>query len=559
MNTKAKLAALMQIAAFGAMASTIMFKMEADRRSCVYEVGETALISVLAVDTNGVKLTEGKFSYRLDNFGAREILSGEADLSDGNPFVVKATRETPGFVRLRVDPKDKDVQVERAQGREARLFGVAFSPEKVRPGAPLPPDFKEFWDNAIRNLDETVPVDAKMELVEEKSKGDCNYYRVSFATYGGRRVYGWLSEPKDLSKKYPVQLNVPGAGIGASGTGMEKGRIFMTMNVHSYQQPEGKENDAARKAVYVAQEEKYAKPNGVDRYCHAGLHKSREEYFYYASILGINRAFNWLASRPECDLTDFTYGGTSQGGGFGLYMTALNKHITKSTVFVPALTDLLGSDVEERQSGWPNIIAAQKSENRDAARKWAPYFDGANFARFIEQPIVIVVGLADTICPPAGGYSAYNVCPSKDKHIWLGTGMGHGVFRDYYSLAGAWQRDKAPEKRMGSYRFLSFNVWGEYFGNPVEERDLREGLLIKSWDADFVGFQEVTDWGGEKGFWNSRLFSSITNEYEVIGRGMGPKGKSTYDPIAYKRDRFDLVDKGSNWFCEELDRSKGVV
>ena len=220
------------------------------------------------------------------------------------------------------------------------------------------------------------------------------------------------------------------------------------MNVHSYAQPEGPGGYSSpeRQRLYAAQDERFAKPCGVKRYCQAGIHKSREDYFYYASILGINRAFNWLATRPECDKRNFTYSGTSQGGGFGLMMTALNKNITKSCIFVPAITDLMGYRQEDRQSGWPRLIEAQRPENRAAAEKWAPYFCGVNFARRISCPVRFVVGFADVVCTPNGVYSAFNVCPSKDKRIYDGIGMGHGVFGNFYKELSTWEREPSGLK-----------------------------------------------------------------------------------------------------------------
>jgi cephalosporin-C deacetylase-like acetyl esterase len=223
---------------------------------------------------------------------------------------------------------------------------------------------------------------------------------------------------------------------------VEPDRINLTMNVHSYRQPEGDtpEADAERQRLYEEQDVTYGRTNGVPRYCQGGIHKGREDYFYFASLLGINRAIDWLAGRPECDLSSFGYSGTSQGGGFGLMLAALNRHFTRSCIFVPAITDLLGSKIEERQSGWPGIIENQAPENKAAAERWAPYYDGANFARLIQCPIRFVVGFCDMACPPHAVYSAYNVCASRDKGIVHGIGMGHGVFERFYHELDDWLR-----------------------------------------------------------------------------------------------------------------------
>lgn len=105
-----------------------------------------------------------------------------------------------------------------------------------------------------------------------------------------------------------------------------------------------------------------------------------------------------------------------------------------------------------------------------------------------------------------------------------------------------------------AFRFMSFNIWGDYFGNPARERDVDEAQIVRRANPDVVAFQEVTS-----GFWESRLFPSLTNEFEVVGRKMGRDGGDSFTPLLYRRSRFDLVEAGSDVFCPELDGSKGTV
>ena len=92
---------------------------------------------------------------------------------------------------------------------------------------------------------------------------------------------------------------------------------------------------------------------------------------------------------------------------------------------------------------------------------------------------------------------------------------------------------------LASFRFLSFNIWGDFFGNPPHERDQIEAGIVRKWHPDVAGFQEVT-----KNFWKSRLFSDLADEYEVIGRGLGPGEPpiDAFSPLIYLRSRFELVD-----------------
>ena len=426
-----------------AESKTLSIKVAPDRENCLYRAGEKAMMTVSAAMADGTEAQEGILHLRLDNYGERVYEERDVDLAKEQTVTLAASRATPGFARLTVESRTPGITVAENPGNAAGTyrFGVAFSPEGIRPAAPFPDDFADFWHNAVRRLDETVPVDAQVEKVPEQSQGPCDYFRVGFASFGGRRVYGWLSVPK-APGRHPVRVSVPGAGIGALDNPVEPDRIHLTMNVHSYRQPEGDtpESAAERQRLYDEQDRVFGKANGAQRYCQGGIHKGREDYFYYASVLGINRAVNWLAGRTECDLSSFSYYGTSQGGGVGLMLTALNGHFTRSCIFVPAITDLLGSKIEDRQSGWPGLIAAQAPENRAAAEKWAPYYDGANFARLIRCPIRFVVGFCDMACPPHAVYATYNVCASRDKQIIHGLGMGHRVYERFYKDLDNWLR-----------------------------------------------------------------------------------------------------------------------
>ena len=104
------------------------------------------------------------------------------------------------------------------------------------------------------------------------------------------------------------------------------------------------------------------------------------------------------------------------------------------------------------------------------------------------------------------------------------------------------------------YRYVTFNVWGDYFGNPPHERDARQATILKGLDPDFIALQEMT-----ANFWASRLIDDLTNKFEAIGRKMGDKGGDSFTPLLFRKDRFALLEKGGFLFHPELDKSKGAV
>ena len=249
-----------------------------------------------------------------------------------------------------------------------------------------------------------------------------------------------MSVPTDKSlAPYPVDFQVAAAGFGGwtNNMGGKKDAISVFFSVYPFE-PHWNWDKIGLKAKYDELNAQTKEKYGVG-YATSGISESREAYFFYPVLLGINRAVDWVAARPDVDKTRFRYQGTSQGGGFGFYLTGLNHTFTRAAFYVPAITDTMGY-LRGRQSGWPQIVENNSAtpEKRAMAEKNAPYFDGANFAARIRCPVRVAIGFADTTCAPCAVYAAYNAIPVKDKGIVHGIGMGHGCFGKFYSELGAW-------------------------------------------------------------------------------------------------------------------------
>ena len=390
-----------------------LFTVAADRPDCRYDVGETVTYTVTATDEKGTPLTDGKVSWSLDNFGSDVIAPRtEVDLAAGNPFRVTGKLPYPGFLRLNLNAADGS----------SRGWSVAVAPERVRVSSPRPADFDAFWDAAVARLAREVSLDPQVERVEEKSKGAFDYYEVSFATFGGR-VYGFLTVPKDKSRKYPALVTVPGAGPYHNGSWYGSGdRVSLMMNVLPFKP---NRDNAKFTADYETWSSSVVKKFGVrGPYGTAGIAASREDYVYYSVILGINRAVDWLAARPEVDTSRIGYYGGSQGGAFGYFLLGLNRNFTRGAMYVPAMADHLAAR-QKRLANWPQLLDAQPVAGRAEAERNAPYFDIAHFAPRIRVPVRSLVGLSDTTCPPAGGWCAFNALASKDKAMTTRPGMTH--------------------------------------------------------------------------------------------------------------------------------------
>ena len=78
-------------------------------------------------------------------------------------------------------------------------------------------------------------------------------------------------------------------------------------------------------------------------------------------------------------------------------------------------------------------------------------------------------------------------------------------------------------------------------GNSIDERAPRLEKIMQKYDADVIGFQEVT----EK--WMPYLESYYGNEYEIFNRWRSASSHES-TPILWKRSMFECLDKGYFWF-----------
>ncbi len=402
----------------------------ADQPSAVYKCDAPATFSLQVFDAEKQPLKSGTLNVTITSGAAQDGITTTFDLKDQNPVTCSGTLHEPGFLKCVATIKlDKSYR---------GIFGVAFEPEKIQVSSERPSDFDAFWNAALQKLETQVPLDPIVERLEKSSNAKRECFAVSFATFDNQRVYGFLSVPSG-DGPFAVEVNVPGAGPGVfvPSTGLaDKGIIQLVMNVHGYAPGA---TDEEQKLKYAEQDKLLAAQYGAPRYCQSGAAK-RETYFYYRSILGINRAVHWLAAQPKVDKARFRYCGTSQGGGFGLILCGLNPNFVQGSIHVAALTDLLGFQ-KNRPSGWPRLIESIKEEDKEAASNVAPYFDAAHFAPRITCPVRMSVGFIDEVCPPSAVYAAYNALKVKDKAITHGIGMTHTVFpKVYEELDHQWLR-----------------------------------------------------------------------------------------------------------------------
>ena len=501
--------------------ASIGFKFEADHADCLYKVGEEAVVIVTATNGAGEAVKEGLCRVEIDNYGGRNFgVIAKQDFARENPFTLRGTMNEPGFLRVRIQGNDPQGVWMGCQ------WSVGFDPHRIRPGSERPADFDAFWDAAVAKFAKDVPIDAQMVKNEAESAGTHDCYELTFATVPeGRKIRGQLSIPKGAGR-FPITMNVPGAGSGTWSWSRPAGRCYLTLNVLDYpRRPNGDVplrsdgvlavgggcgvdgGDAVATqggvdALYADQNERWSAKSGLtdDKWYFVGdLSREREDYFYYGAILGINRAVDWVAGLDRIDASDFRYEGQSQGGAFGIILSALNAHLTRAQIGEPALTDLSGELADDRQSGWPQLISRTKGHQalNENVKRIAPYFDCAHFVPRITIPTRWFVGFVDELCPPAAVWAGYNCLRTYDRMMSNFPGLGHGTPAALYRTAlqtveASWSVEVPPPRRAP---WIDAKV-SEYPEGPLTPRTVADVRGWGNWvGSDFTGKARVAPAG----------------------------------------------------------------
>ena len=328
-------------------------------------------------------------------------------------YTARLSLNMPGWAFAKFSLLDaKTGKTVRMSPRPYRGSGIFLAPEKMRPSRKVPKDFDAFWETNKKEL-ASVP----MKVLEKKkvsinARADKTWvcYDMKIACAGPKPVSGYLQIPLNKSRKYPVILEVAGAGVYDSYKSCHANAIIFNINAHGIL-------NGQPKSYYAGLQKKELKG-----YPHFGSGDRDKIYFKYM-FLRVLRALEYLKTLPEWNGKDIIVRGSSQGGAQTIFAAAMDKDVTLASATVPAMVEYGAVlDTPRRRSGWPqpyNTATAKK-----LAASW-DYYDMANFARKITCPIYISTGLIDVTCPPNGILGMYNVIPAQKKGMEIHRDMGH--------------------------------------------------------------------------------------------------------------------------------------
>ncbi len=354
----------------------------------IYQVGETVGWTVTPKDAGDHTV----YRYTILRNNQAVLASGKLDLTRGSAKIEIAGTE-PEMLLVEVTP-DKTSAAPSPLPPPRTLVGAAVSPTLLRPSVARPADFLDFWKGKLAELAK-APIAAKLYPVPVKKPG----VNVSIVTLDSlhSQVHGYLAQP-GRPGKFPAILIFQWAGVYklnpevAAGYAAD-GWLAFNVDAHNMEPDDDK-----------AELNDYAKLGDADR----------EQSYFLRMFLRDTRAIDYLSTLKQWDGKTIVVTGASMGGWQSLAVAGLNPgRVTQVIVLEPAGIDT-NADLHGRKAGYPFWPS-----DDPAVMKTALYFDPVNFAPEIKASTIMAAGFIDTVAPPAGIYTAFNLIPAPKQFIPL--------------------------------------------------------------------------------------------------------------------------------------------
>lgn len=380
----------------------------------LYNVGEDAKIKIIALDC-GMALNDVSIDYEVSNDLMPAHIIKKIKLKGNEGHINIGTMDTPGFLRVKAS-------ISLNENKYTALATVGFETEKLKPTVSFPDDFNAFWEKNLNAL-KKIELKPTMTLLTDRCTDKVNVYHISYANIGNTKMYGTLTMPV-AKGKYPAILRFPGAGVGEKGgdiTHAQQGAIILELGIHGIpvNQTGTIYSDLNRGALAS-----YPTYN-ID---------NRDTYYYKRVYLGCVKGIDFLLSLPQCNGKIGTLGG-SQGGALSIVTSALDKRISASAVYFPALCDL-EAYTHGRAGGWPHIFK-NKANCTPEKLNTAKYYDVANFASLLSAPVFYAFGYNDLTCAPTTTRATYNIITAP-KTLIIGENIGHWLYPEQTAQMWDW-------------------------------------------------------------------------------------------------------------------------
>lgn len=244
---------------------------------------------------------------------------------------------------------------------------MAYEPELTGTTADHNFDAERYYGAAFLQR-ERLPISSTFEKVKKTGGKLRNVYKVTVKSINGKSFEGYYVVPKK-NGVYPVVI-----------TCTDKNELLSIPEIDAY----------SDRIDFVLTPRR------------ALIHN---ENYYIGAYMDIIRAIDFVQDRKEADLMNICLQGTGSGGAMVLSAAALDKRVAAVSVYAPGYSN---------ESVLDNV----------------KLYEAKHLSGKIECPVIMGVGLEDTICTPIDNFDIYNPIKGRKEYY---------IFIQDHSLPAQWK------------------------------------------------------------------------------------------------------------------------
>lgn len=263
----------------------------------------------------------------------------------------------------------------------------------------LPPlnkeaDFSPFWDLSIENLDK-IPIEPVIEKAENKSSGTFDLYNITYKSSGKSNVKGKLFITRRI-KKPKVIIIIPdyNQNYNLPNNLLDDSFAYFVMQLRGHEFIKTNNPKEEQKTPGFMSE------NLLDK----DQYYARSVYLDVYRITGMLRLLNML------DCSSIGIIGKGFGASAAAFAAAHSDRISCAVLDTPSFCYLeLSQNISKSLAAMEiNLFISNYKSKKKLIKTNLSYFDTINFSRDIKCPVLVTVGLKDSISPPECIFALFN-------------------------------------------------------------------------------------------------------------------------------------------------------
>ncbi|CAM3739812.1 acetylxylan esterase [Marinicrinis lubricantis] len=282
-----------------------------------------------------------------------------------------------------------------------------------------PPDLDAFWER-VKQLSSNESSFASRRSERETLFHGVNVYDVQYEGFEETTIHGLYMVPqlKSLDKTAPCLITFPGY-TGGKGDPEDYAHLLLMGYAVFAVDVRGQGGDTGNRLPM--------EHGGVKGWITQNI-LDVERCYYKAIAVDALRAVTWLSEQLEIDSGRIGVIGGSQGGGLALITAAMHEQIRLCVADIPNMCHM-DYGVMHSTGSLSEVadFCRRFPEHMVAVLRHLSYFDMLNLSDRLHVPLLMSVGLKDTVCLPEQIVPVYRSAASEIKRIEFYPFTGHAV------------------------------------------------------------------------------------------------------------------------------------